>query len=134
MFAFWSRGTHPHSHAGKNRHQRQTALREVTGEEDLAEGSSSLKLPPRVQETKSAVIFLDRLLTFSTFTLLCQFLWVLQLSHCSNFLKPSPRVQSHPKSGGGNNNGGKSLALDIGIVRQCLSLSSAWGETRPKTS
>lgn len=39
------------------------------GGEDLAEDSSSLMLPQRVQETKSAVIFLDQLLTFSTFTL-----------------------------------------------------------------
>lgn len=43
-------------------------LSEKSGGEDLAEGSSSLMLPQRTEETKSAVIFLDRLLTFSTFT------------------------------------------------------------------
>lgn len=60
-------GTHPsHMLAGTSAGDRQ--LSEKSGGEDLAEGSSSLMLPQRTQETKSAVIFLDQLLTFSTFT------------------------------------------------------------------
>lgn len=94
------------------------------GGEDLAEGSGSLMLPQRVQETKSAGIFLDRLLTFSTFTLLCQLLWVLQLSHCSNFLKPSPRGQSHPESDGGRS---KSLELYVGIAKTLFKFELSFG-------
>lgn len=82
----------------------------------LGRGLHSLALPQRVRETKSAVIFLDRLLAFSTVTLLCQLLWASQLSHCWNFLKPRPRGQRHPESdGGGGSDGSGSSVPDRGL-------------------
>lgn len=68
------------------------------------------------------------MLTFSTFTLPCQLLWVLKLSHCSNF-------QSPPQEYKGTQHlmVTAAMAPDACVARHGPSLSAAWREPRLKT-